>query len=303
MRQGRQNRYRRIAPPRQETDRKKVSWGTGFAAGPATDVPKPRHPKEAQSLGRSSRDLGRRTRVRAAMREQPGKNGRMNAQTLGWITNFIWGIADDVLRDVYVRGKYRDVILPMVVIRRLDAVLEPTKQAVLAMKENLDKAGVANQDAALAPGVGAGVLQCVTIHAAGPEVEGQGPATPGGLRRRISMVSRQTSRRSSTSSSSAIRFLRSSRPTFSAALSRSFSTARSICAPQPVLNADGTERIPALDNHAMGTIFEELIRRFNEENNEEAGEHFTPRDVVKLMAELIFLPDRRPNRVRHLPCL
>ena len=60
------------------------------------------------------------------------------------ISNFIWNIADDVLRDVYVRGKYRDVILPMTVIRRLDAVLEPTKDAVLAMKVQLDKAGVAN---------------------------------------------------------------------------------------------------------------------------------------------------------------
>ena len=64
------------------------------------------------------------------------------------VSNFIWSIADDVLRDVYVRGKYRDVILPMTVIRRLDAVLEPTKDAVLSMKAQLDKAGVANQHAA-----------------------------------------------------------------------------------------------------------------------------------------------------------
>jgi len=65
------------------------------------------------------------------------------------IVGFIWGVADDVLRDLYVRGKYRDVILPMTVIRRLDAVLEPTKQAVLDMKERLDKAGITNQDRAL----------------------------------------------------------------------------------------------------------------------------------------------------------
>src|ERR1041385_8978774 len=71
-------------------------------------------------------------------------NGNYN-----WIANFIWGIADDVLRDVYVRGKYRDTILPMVVIRRLDAVLEPTKEAVLKMKQQLDAAKIANQDAAL----------------------------------------------------------------------------------------------------------------------------------------------------------
>src|SRR5712691_9145177 len=73
----------------------------------------------------------------------------MNENNLNWIINFIWGIADDVLRDVYVRGKYRDVILPMTVIRRLDAVLEPTKQPVLDMKQRLDAAGITNQDAAL----------------------------------------------------------------------------------------------------------------------------------------------------------
>ena len=73
----------------------------------------------------------------------------MEASQLTWITNFIWGIADDVLRDLYVRGKYRDVILPMTVLRRLDAVLEPTKQAVLDMKALLDKAGIVHQDAAL----------------------------------------------------------------------------------------------------------------------------------------------------------
>ena len=73
----------------------------------------------------------------------------MSNGDLNWITNFIWGIADDVLRDLYVRGKYRDVILPMMVLRRLDAVLEPAKAVVLAMKGNLDKAAITNQDAAL----------------------------------------------------------------------------------------------------------------------------------------------------------
>jgi type I restriction enzyme M protein len=73
----------------------------------------------------------------------------VNAQTLGWITNFIWGIADDVLHDYYTRGKYRDAILPIVVIRRLDAVIEPTKKQVRDMKRNLGAAKVANQDAAL----------------------------------------------------------------------------------------------------------------------------------------------------------
>jgi len=73
---------------------------------------------------------------------------------LGWIANFIWGIADDVLRDLYVRGKYRDVILPMTVLRRLDALLEPSKKAVLDTKTNLDKARITNQDAALRAAAG-----------------------------------------------------------------------------------------------------------------------------------------------------
>ncbi len=73
----------------------------------------------------------------------------MDQAQLNWLTNFIWNIADDVLRDVYVRGKYRDVILPMTVLRRLDAVLEPTKQAVLDMKAALDRELITNQDDAL----------------------------------------------------------------------------------------------------------------------------------------------------------
>ena len=60
--------------------------------------------------------------------------------------------------------------------------------------------------------------------------------------------------------------------------------------PHPVLHGDGSVKHAGLDNHAMGTIFEELVRRFNEENNEEAGEHWTPRDAVTLMARLVFLP-------------
>lgn len=71
----------------------------------------------------------------------------MNCEIQNTVVNLVWNIADDVLRDVYVRGKYRDVILPMTVIRRLDALLEPTKEAVLNMKKHLDSAGIANQDA------------------------------------------------------------------------------------------------------------------------------------------------------------
>src|SRR6266705_5827878 len=78
----------------------------------------------------------------------------MEQSHLNWIANFIWGIADDVLRDLYARSKYRDVILPMTVLRRLDAVLEPTKQAVLDMKTALDKAQIVHQDQALRQAAG-----------------------------------------------------------------------------------------------------------------------------------------------------
>jgi type I restriction enzyme M protein len=81
----------------------------------------------------------------------------MDNQTYNQIVSFIWGIADDCLRDVYVRGKYRDVILPMTVIRRLDAVLEDTKGNVLKLKEMIDKAGVTNQTDALCK------LNCLTL--------------------------------------------------------------------------------------------------------------------------------------------
>jgi len=78
----------------------------------------------------------------------------MQQPQLNWIANYIWGIADDVLRDLYVRGKYRDVILPMTVLRRLDSLLEPTKPAVLEMRATLDSAGVITQDGALRQAAG-----------------------------------------------------------------------------------------------------------------------------------------------------
>src|SRR5215467_13597858 len=83
-----------------------------------------------------------------------GSGGKVANGDYGWIANFIWGIADDVLRDLYVRGKYRDVILPMTVLRRLDAVLEPTKQAVLDLNKKLDGAGITNKDTALCGAAG-----------------------------------------------------------------------------------------------------------------------------------------------------
>ena len=140
----------------------------------------------------------------------------MDAAELNGLTNFIWGIADDVLSDVYVRGKYRDVILPMTVLRRLDAVLEPTKQAVLDMKAALDRAGITNQDDALRAGSGQAFYNTspFTLRDLSPA-----PASSSSrpTSRPTSTASRPTSRTSSTTSSSATRSPASPRPTPSAA--------------------------------------------------------------------------------------
>src|SRR5438477_2067480 len=211
-------------------------------------------------------------------------NGNLN-----WIANFIWGIADDVLRDVYVRGKYRDVILPMVVIRRLDAILEPTKQAVLRMKEQLDKARIANQRAALCQAsseafynVSPFTLRDLKARAKQQLLRSDFEAYLDGFSPNVSEILEKFKFKNQIQTLIDADVLGS--------LIEKFLAFDINLSPKPVFHANGDIRLPGLDNHAMGTIFEELIRRFNEENNEEAGEHFTPRDVVKLMADLIFLP-------------
>ena len=211
-------------------------------------------------------------------------NGQLN-----WIAGFIWNIADDVLRDVYVRGKYRDVILPMTVIRRLDALLEPNKDMVLTMKVQLDKAGIVNQDAALCQASGQAfyntspfTLRDLKARAKQQQLKADFEAYLDGFSPNVQEILDKFK-------------LRNQIPTLVEAdilgsLIEKFTTGDINLGPNPVFDQNGKVRLPGLDNHAMGTIFEELIRRFNEENNEEAGEHFTPRDVVKLMANLIFMP-------------
>ena len=213
----------------------------------------------------------------------------MSENNLTWIVNFIWGIADDVLRDVYVRGKYRDVILPMVVIRRLDSVLEPTKQAVLDMKKNLDTAGITNQDAALRQAAGQAfyntspfTLRDLSSRSKTQQLRMDFEAYLDGFSPNVQEILEKFKFRNQIQTLVDADIL--------GGLIEKFLNHLTNLSPQPVVNTDGSVRLPGLDNHGMGTIFEELIRRFNEENNEEAGEHFTPRDVVKLMADLIFVP-------------
>ena len=213
----------------------------------------------------------------------------MSNGDLGWITNFIWGIADDVLRDLYVRGKYRDVILPMTVLRRLDAVLEPSKAAVIAMKERLDKAKVVHQDAALRQAAGQDfyntskfTLRDLRARASQQQLKADFEAYLDGFSKNVQDILDNFEFRN--------QIPRLTKADALGTLIEKFLDPSINLGPSPVKNGDGTIKHPGLDNHAMGTIFEELVRRFNEENNEEAGEHWTPRDVVKLMARLMFLP-------------
>ena len=192
----------------------------------------------------------------------------MQDPQIGRISNFIWSVADEVLRDLYVRGKYRDVILPMTVLRRLDVVLEPTKEDVLKQKDALDAVGITAQDGPLR-------------QAAGQEFYNASQFT---LRNLLNTSNRQQLAANFREyldgfSPNVQDILRNFE--FHNQISR-LSTADALgtviemflspdinLSPYPVLNNDGSVRIPGLDNHAMGTIFEDLVRRFNEDNNEE----------------------------------
>jgi type I restriction enzyme M protein len=193
------------------------------------------------------------------------------------IVSFIWGIADDVLRDLFRRGKYPDVILPMCVIRRMDAVLEPTKEKVLATRKMLDEARITEQRAAL-------------CDAAGQAFYNTSKFTLRDLRSRGSQQQLLADFED---------YLNGFSPNVQDILDNfkfrnQLTTLSRADALGTLINKfldPSIDLSPAgIDNHAMGTVFEELVRKFNEENNEEAGEHWTPRDAVRLMANLVFLP-------------
>ena len=207
----------------------------------------------------------------------------MDQAQLNWLTNFIWNIADDVLRDVYVRGKYRDVILPMTVLRRLDAVLEPTKQAVLDMKAALDKELITNQDDALRSASGQAfyntspfLLRDLKARSTQQKLKDDFEAYLDGYSPNVQDILTNFEFRN--------QIPRLSKADALGMLIEKFLDKDINISPYAVGG------LPGLDNHSMGTMFEELVRKFNEDNNEEAGQHWTPRDAVKLMASLMFLP-------------
>ena len=170
------------------------------------------------------------------------------------------------------------------------------------MKANLDKAGITNQDAALRAASGQAILQHSQFtlrdlrnRGSQQQLKADFEAYLDGFSPNVQDILDNFEFRN--------QIPRLSKADALGTLIEKFLDPGLNLSPNPVLNGDGSVKHPGLDNHAMGTIFEELVRRFNEENNEEAGEHWTPRDAVKLMANLIFPADRRPDRVRHLSAL
>ena len=213
----------------------------------------------------------------------------MTSANLHWIANYIWGIADDVLRDLYVRGKYRDVILPMTVLRRLDAVLENTKQAVLDAKASLDALGVVEQDPSLREAAEQAfyntsnfTMRDLKARAHRQQLTADFVAYLDGFSPNVQDILDNFEFRN--------QIPRLSKGDVLGGLIEKLTSPDINLSPVPVRKSDGSIRHAGLDNHGMGSIFEELVRRFNEENNEEAGEHWTPRDAVRLMAKLVFLP-------------
>lgn len=205
------------------------------------------------------------------------------------IVSLIWNIADDVLRDVFLRGQYRDVILPMVVLRRLDALLEPTKEEV--EQEIKDNGGSEDMDE--------GILTDIT-----------GLSYFNTSKWTLNRLKSQATDNNDILYSNFVEYLNGYSENVRDVLKnfeyyikakkladndRLLSIIERITDPRINLtdkdanDPDGLP-LPALTNVGMGTVFEELLRKFNEENNEEAGEHFTPRDAISLLAHLIFEP-------------
>ena len=213
----------------------------------------------------------------------------MQDSQLTAISSFIWNTADSLLRDLYVRGKYRDVILPMTVIRRLDAVLEPAKDAVLEQKKWLDEANIIDQVGPLTQAAGQQfynssqfTLRDLATSTAQQQLRQNFETYLDGFSDNVQDILEKFEFRNQVNRLSTGGVLGS--------LIERFLSPTVNFSPKPLLNPDGSVKLPGLDNHGMGTIFEDLIRRFNEDNNEEAGEHWTPRDAVELMAKLVFLP-------------
>lgn len=207
----------------------------------------------------------------------------MTSQNNSTIANFIWQVADDILRDIYVKGKYRDVILPMTVITRLDVELEGTKEKTLSEYNK----------------------QKDRLHNIGPILE---KATGYSFYNTSPFTLKSLLKDPKNIKTNFKQYLNGFSPNIQDILEK-FEFANQVdkldkseilfMVIQKFVDASPELSPKNLSNHDMGYVFEELIRKFNQENNEEAGEHFTPREVITLMTNLLFLPVK--NEIKNLP--
>ena len=230
----------------------------------------------------------------------------MNHAVHNKIVSFIWSIADDCLRDVYVRGKYRDVILPMFVLRRLDCLLETTKDAVLeevrfqreeAGLTTLDTDGLKDAAGYVFYNISDWTLQKLVKTATNNRqaLEKNFKAYLDGFSDNVKEIIEKFELRN--------QIKRMVNADVLLEVLEKFIDPHINLSPNATIDPDGN-KLPPLTNHGMGYVFEELIRKFNEENNEEAGEHFTPREVIDLMTHVLFLPvkDNLPPVITVYDC-
>lgn len=216
----------------------------------------------------------------------------MNHASHNKLVSFIWSIADDCLRDVYVRGKYRDVILPMVVLRRLDTLLEPSKEKVLEevafQKKEMKATELEDYPLTQASGyvfynTSKWTLKQVHYTATNNQqillanFEEYLNGFSGNVKEIIGKFKLKELARHMAGKDVLLDVL------------EKFTSPYINLTPFEKEDPDGN-KLPELTNLGMGYVFEELIRMFNEENNEEAGEHFTPREVIELMTHMVFDP-------------
>ncbi|MEM9538840.1 MAG: class I SAM-dependent DNA methyltransferase [Cyanobacteria bacterium P01_E01_bin.42] len=216
----------------------------------------------------------------------------MDAALQNKIVSFIWAIADDCLRDVYVRGKYRDVILPMFVLRRLDCLLEETKENVIeevrfqreeVKLTDLDADGLTVAAGYVFYNISDWTLKKLVKTASNNRqiLEANFLTYLDGFSENVKEIIEKFELRN--------QIRRMGNADVLLDVLEKFTSDDINLSPHEIMTADG-RKLPGLTNLGMGYVFEELIRRFNEENNEEAGEHFTPREVIQLMTHLLFIP-------------
>jgi len=215
----------------------------------------------------------------------------MDIQSYNQLIAFLWNIATDCLVGTYLKSDYWKIIMPMIVIRRFDAVLEPTKQGVLDMQKNLESQGILEKDGALKSvakeqfvNSSPYTLKDLKSRTNNQQLKRDFIQYLDGFSKNVQDVIERFEFRKQIDKLTENNIL--------GLLINKFVDQRINLSSRPIYKDDGkTIKIPPLDNHGMGMLFEELLRKFNEAYSiTEAGEHFTPRDVVELMTELVIIP-------------